>query len=153
MTIRPIDIQDHAQSLRVLDLQMKAYLLEAEIIGFKDIPPLADSIAALKSCGETFVGFYDEADRLAGAIAYDVQDGTLTVCRMMVHPEHHRKGIASALLAYVLDAHRDMRRFVVATGTANVPAVRLYEKFGFVPCGERLIAPGITLTEMIKENG
>lgn len=151
MTIRLLDIHNPSQALNVLALQMKAYLLEAEIIGFTDIPPLKDSILTLQFSGETFVG-YEEKGELAGVIAYTLSDDTLTVCRMMVHPDHHRKGIGSKLLSYVLDAHTAVPRMLVTTGTANAPAVRLYAKHGFLPRTKHLIAPGITLTEMVRDN-
>lgn len=151
MTIRPIDIQDRSAALRVLALQMKAYLREAEIIGFQEIPPLKDTISTLQTCGESFVGCYEE-EELVGAVAYEQRGDTVTICRMMVHPDHHRKGIGSALLSHVLAMHRHASRITVSTGTANEPAVRLYAKHGFVPRERHAIAPGITLTEMVKEN-
>lgn len=151
MVIRPIDVKDRTEALHVLALQMKAYLLEAKLIGFKEIPPLKETVASLQTCGETFIGCFDH-DELAGAVAYERKGDTVTVCRMMVHPDRHRKGIGSRLLSHVLELHKNVPQIVVSTGTANGPAVCLYAKYGFVPRRQHLIAPGITLTEMVKEN-
>jgi hypothetical protein len=35
---------------------------------------------------------------------------------------------------------------VVSTGTANRPALALYQRRGFLPAGQRQIAPGVTIT-------
>lgn len=37
-------------------LQHVAYRLEAELIGFDEIPPLMDTLDTLRSCGESFMG-------------------------------------------------------------------------------------------------
>jgi hypothetical protein len=70
-----------------------------------------------------------------------LQDGTLGICRLMVHPRAHRRGIATALLD-ALDRAGPAWRAVVSTGTASHPAPGLYQRRGFTPAGTRLIAPG-----------
>ncbi len=52
------------------------------------------------------------------------------ICSFVVDPEHFRKGVASSLLDHVL-TKRDWTKAVVETGADNLPAIRLYEKFGF----------------------
>jgi ribosomal protein S18 acetylase RimI-like enzyme len=74
-----------------------------------------------------------------------LQDGTLDICRLMVHPRAHRRGIATALLD-ALDRAEPAQRAMVSTGTANHPALGLYKRRGFTPVGTRLIAPGTSLT-------
>ena len=57
--------------------------------------------------------------------------------RLVVHPDRFRRGIAGALLD-ALEAHQpDAERWIVATGAANEPARRLYERHGFAPVGEQ----------------
>lgn len=128
-------------------LQQVAYRLEAEIIGFNDIPPLLDTIETLSQCGETFYGEVDEDGVLEGAIAISSETpGTMMITRMMVHPSHFRKGIASRLIQYVLDSHIDVPLFIVSTGTRNAPAFTLYLKYGFIPFDTYEVAPGVELT-------
>jgi ribosomal protein S18 acetylase RimI-like enzyme len=144
-------LQDNREVLELLSLQLAAYRVEAELIGFNDIPPLKDSIQSIRQANETFIGYYDD-NELAGAISYSKKDGSVTICRMMVHPNHFRKGIASKLLSYVLDREKTSDKFIVSTGAANIPAIELYKRHGFKECSAREIAPGIILTTFEKTN-
>ena len=79
------------------------------------------------------------------------QDGTLDICRLMVHPRAFRRGIATALLDG-LDRAEPAQRAVVSTGTANHPALALYMRRGFTPVGTRQVAPGTTITILERHN-
>lgn len=150
--IRPIPLEEDREALKLLALQMASYIKEAELLGWNDIPPLKDTLQTLRDSDETFYGYYEGED-LVGAAAFERKDrDTVTVSRMMVHPGHFRKGIASRLLSFVLYLNRDCPTALVSTGTANLPAMMLYGRFGFVPHAVKEIAPGITLTELIRKN-
>jgi ribosomal protein S18 acetylase RimI-like enzyme len=149
MTIRPIDIADPAAALRVLALQRLSYSLEADLLGRDDMPPLQESVEDLRACGETFLGRF-AADTLCGAIAYRVIDGTLDLHRVMVHPHFLRRGIASSLIAFVEAQEARARRTLVATGSGNTPARRLYARLGFRETGEREVAPGLWIVAFEK---
>ncbi|MDN4083333.1 GNAT family N-acetyltransferase [Paenibacillus polymyxa] len=127
-------------------LQHVAYRLEAELIGFDEIPPLMDTLETLRSCGESFYGWLED-DELLGALAVQSESsGSLTLTRMMVHPDHFRKGIADSLMKHVLNEYRNVPLFIVTTGTLNTPAVTLYRKHGFRPVSVAEVAPGVELT-------
>jgi ribosomal protein S18 acetylase RimI-like enzyme len=129
----------------VWDLQRASYAVEAELIGFDGIPPLRESLQELRDCGESFLGVDDETG-LAGAVSWArLPDGTLDICRLMVHPRAHRRGVATALLDG-LDRAEPAGRAVVSTGTANYPALALYRRRGFTPVGTRRIAPAVSIT-------
>lgn len=142
---RRLDLADPGTLRRLRDLQRASYAVEAELIGFDGIPALHESLEDLRDCGESFLGPDDETG-LAGAVSWvRLQDGTLDICRLMVHPRAHRQGIATALLD-ALDRAEPAWRAVVSTGTASHPALGLYQQRGFTPAGTRLIAPGTSLT-------
>jgi GNAT superfamily N-acetyltransferase len=128
-------------------LQHMAYRLEAERIGFRDIPPLMDTHETIRKCKEDFYGCLNEDGELIGAVATEQEaPDTITISRMMVHPDHFRKGIAGSLIQHVLDLHPDVPLFIVSTGTKNTPAVALYTKYGFIPFDRYEVAPGVELT-------
>jgi ribosomal-protein-alanine N-acetyltransferase len=56
-----------------------------------------------------------------------------TVMKMAVHPEHRRKGIATALLNHVLEIVKEKEIIDVCLNVEMIrkPAVKLYQKFGF----------------------
>ncbi|MDV9200249.1 GNAT family N-acetyltransferase [Streptomyces sp. Wh19] len=127
------------------------YAVEARLIGFDGIPPLHESLEQLRACDESFLGVRDEL-RLVGAVAWTrLSNGALDICRLVVHPVAHRRGVATALLD-ALDSIEPAELTVVSTGTANLPAVALYRQRGFIPVGERQIAPGVTVTLLERKN-
>lgn len=152
MEIRSLSLSDSETIGQLWRLQHVAYRLEAEIIGFQEIPPLMDTIETLQNCGETFYGCIDTDGELLGAVAVaEEEQNILTITRMMVHPDHFRKGIAAALMTHVFEQHPDFPRYLVSTGTLNEPAVKLYTKFGFKPVEVMEIAPGVELTTFHKD--
>ncbi len=55
-----------------------------------------------------------------------------------VHPDHRGKGVASAMMAHLLEeARRDVRTHTVVSviTSGNRASTRLHEKFGFTFCG------------------
>ncbi|SCZ10438.1 Ribosomal protein S18 acetylase RimI [Paenibacillus polysaccharolyticus] len=152
MSIQTLSLRDEDMLAQLWRLQHMAYRLEAKIIGFQDIPPLLDTVETLQNCGETFYGCVDKQDgELLGAVAVmEEERDTLTITRMMVHPNHFRKGIAASLMKHVFEQHPDLSRYIVCTGTLNIAAVNLYMKFGFKPVDAAEIAPGVELTTFHK---
>lgn len=151
MSIHLLDLQNDAIAQRVLAIQQASYAIEAELIGTWNIPPLRDTVESLRLSGEDFYGYWI-GEEIAGLIAITREDETLDICRMAVHPDYFRRGIASALLAFVLSEHADAARAIVATGARNDPAKQLYLRHGFTPTGEREVEPGVLIAffEKIK---
>ncbi|SFL69495.1 Acetyltransferase (GNAT) family protein [Paenibacillus sp. 1_12] len=148
--IREIDLTDNKQALELLMLQQLSYRIEAQMIGFKEIPPLWDSPLSLKESGESFLGNYEEK-RLTGAISMKQTAKELAICRMMVHPQYFRRGIASRLLEFVEGLAIPGLPIKVSTGTNNKPAFSLYKKHGYEPAQVLEVSPGITLTVFYKQ--
>ncbi|MFS0554308.1 GNAT family N-acetyltransferase [Brevibacillus sp. 179-C9.3 HS] len=138
-----LDLQDEQTVQKLWNIQQRAYRVEAELIGTEDIPPLRESIEQLKACGETFYGYLVE-DELAGAVSFLIEGDTLDIHRMIVDPAHFRKGIASQLLASVHE--HACSKIVVATGSLNEPAVRLYERHGYTLISKKEVKPGLWLS-------
>ncbi|KMZ41547.1 MULTISPECIES: GNAT family N-acetyltransferase [Bacillales] len=138
-----LDLQDEQTVQKLWNMQKRAYRVEAELIGTEDIPPLRESVEQLRACGETFYG-YIEGDELAGAVSFMIEGETLDIHRMIVDPIHFRKGIASQLLASVHE--HGCSKIVVATGSLNEPAVRLYERHEFTLTDKKEVKPGLWLS-------
>jgi hypothetical protein len=52
----------------LLNIEQLAYRIEADLIGFNDIPTLNDTIYSLQECNETFYGYFANT-MLCGAIS------------------------------------------------------------------------------------
>ena len=124
---------------QLFSLQKKAYAVEAELIGFYDIPPLLETFDQFLNCTETFIVYFVE-ESIAGAISYKNESGQVEICRMIVHPDHFRKGIANALLTH-LEISVPWEKLSVSTGALNQPARKLYEKNGFIHTKDVEVAP------------
>jgi len=143
-----LDLEDELTINELWTLQHKAYRLEAQLIGFRDIPPLLETRDMLRRSLETFYGCLGEDGEIMGAVAIlEESPGKLTITRMMVDPDHFRKGVASSLLNDVFERFANMEQFIVSTGKLNTPAVSLYIKHGFISVGTEEVAPGVELIE------
>jgi GNAT superfamily N-acetyltransferase len=150
--LKTIDFQDKVLIQELYNLQRTSYLVEAELIQFFDIPPLIESFAEFQKCGETFIGYF-EADELAGALSYTIDGDELTICRMVVHPSHFRKGIAQKLLKYVDENNEDFTMLKVSTGKDNTPAKSLYLKNGYQLVSDLEVVPGLYISNFEKRIG
>lgn len=150
-TIMKLDLQDDITLSELWSLQHKAYRLEAELIGFNEIPPLLETREMLAGSKEEFYGCFDGSGDLMGAAAVlEESPGKLTVTRMMVNPKYFRKGVAGALLEFIFGHYSRMEQFIVSTGKLNLPAVGLYTKHGFIPASVEEVAPGVELIEFYR---
>ncbi|WP_180953606.1 GNAT family N-acetyltransferase [Bacillus sp. T33-2] len=147
--IKRFDIRVNA--VEMLALQRAAYQVEADLIGTDNIPPLKETVGELAGSGETFIGYYIFG-KLAGAVSYKAAAGQVDIHRVMVHPDHFRKGIAAHLIRWVEEAEAGAREMVVSTGADNTPAVALYKKLGFEPAGETIVGGGLRIAHFKKQN-
>ncbi|MEU9601691.1 GNAT family N-acetyltransferase [Streptomyces sp. NPDC048109] len=146
-----LDLADPNTLQQLWDLQRASYAVEARLIGFDGLPPLLESLEELRACDESFLGVRDES-MLVGAVGWTrLPSGALDICRLVVHPVAHRRGVATVLLD-ALDSIEPAELTTVSTGTANLPALTLYRRRGFVPVGEQQIAPGVTITLLERRN-
>ncbi len=128
--IQYLDIQKRETAIKVWDLQQLSYKEEAELINFKNIPYLLESVENLMQSNELFIGYFNH-NKLIGMLAYKQVEKTLEINRLVVHPIAFRQGIASHLLSHLLSNENDSINIQVNTAKANLPAIGLYQKFGF----------------------
>ena len=138
LPIAPLDLKNQQIRSRLHDVFLRSYQVEADLLQAKDFPPLRRTAEQLPVDGREFVGYWDEPSQdaeldqrvLAAALELSCANDQLDICSLVVHPDFFRRGIASRLIAHVLTGY-SWRRAVVETATANQPAVKLYQKFGF----------------------
>ncbi|MEK3989764.1 MULTISPECIES: GNAT family N-acetyltransferase [Robertmurraya] len=128
--IRSLNVRDKEVAEIILKLQIPAYMVEAKLINFYDIPPLKDTVETLQKCGEKFFGYFEE-NELCGAISFKQEGKTLDIHRLTVNPNHFRKGIANQLLDFIEEQVVGIEKLLVSTGSKNKPAVDFYLKRGF----------------------
>jgi ribosomal protein S18 acetylase RimI-like enzyme len=150
--IRPLDLRDVPTLEALVALQRASYRVEADILGARTLPALTEPPRRLRASGESFLGAL-EGGRLVGAVSWKRAGGVVDIHRLVVHPDCFRRGIAGALLDALAEREADAERAIVATGAANAPARRLYERHGFTPVGERLASGAIPIVTYERRRG
>ena len=117
--------------------------------------PLIGSVAACKqvsdwwshnvivrAVGERAIIIAESGDRLVGVTQVSVQSDPPTIYKLYVHPSWRGRGVASAMIRYAMEKHRDTRanRFFL---TAQSDKLELYRPFGFLAFGEEFFDAGM----------
>lgn len=142
--IKEINIKKYDVAKNVLDIQIPSYMVEAKIIDYYDIPPLKDTVETLQKSNELFYGYYLK-EELCGVISIKINATELTIHRLIVHPNHFKKGIASSLLNSI-ESIESINTLNVSTGSKNIPAIKFYEKSGFSKFEEKVINNELSLS-------
>ncbi len=150
MELRALDLADPALAAEALELQRRAYRIEADLAGDDRIPPLHETLEGLQRCGETFLGAFVDR-RLAGFVSWKRDGDLLDLHRLAVDPAHGRRGIGRALVRAAQASEPHAAEIVVQTGAANAPAKALYLGEGFAEAGEREVEPGLRVVLLRKQ--
>ena len=133
----------------MLAVQRAAYAIEAELIGYPDLPPLHETLAALQATDEE-LWLCEEGDALVGVVGLEHGEDEMLIARLYVAPACFRRGVGSALVEHAL-AQAGGRRVRVGTGARNAPALALYERFGFRRLDEASATPNLGYVELVRE--
>lgn len=127
----------------VLRLQRRAYAVEAALIGDDRIPALHESLVDLLAADLHWVLAFD-GDRIVAALGYAMPGESVMIDRLVVDPDHHRRGIGARLVRGVLDLRPEVQ---VSTGRDNHPARALYSSLGFVHERDREVVHGLWVSD------
>lgn len=147
--ITPVDHRDPQIAERIYDLQQASYAVERDLIGVAEFFPLQVTAEEIRREPDTFLGWWD-GDRLAGVASFTATEEEIDIGRMVVHPAHFRRGIASALLRAVEERAAPGQRLTVSTAEKNEPAIRLYQRHGFEITQRTVLPDGLALVRLAK---
>jgi ribosomal protein S18 acetylase RimI-like enzyme len=147
--IVPLDLSDDVLAGSLLDLQQRAYAIEAELVGSDEIPPLRETVDQLRSCHETFLGALVDG-LLVGAVSWRLDGDTVDIHRLVVDPACFRRGIGATLVRATLAAEPSATSAIVQTGARNEPAKALYLAHGFEQIDEVDVAPGLRVARFVR---
>jgi ribosomal protein S18 acetylase RimI-like enzyme len=133
----------------VLEVQHAAYAIEAELIGYPQLPPAHETLAALQATREE-LWLCEEGGAVVGVVGLEQHARELVIARLFVAPSAFRRGIGSALVEHALGQARG-RRVRVGTGARNAPALSLYGRYGFRRLDEREPAQSVGYVELVRD--
>lgn len=149
-TVKALDLSDRPTAVRVLEIQRAAYRVEADLIGFGDIPGAGDQIDDLLATAIRLDwSGITSAGTIVAAMAVSMDAGACDIDRLVVDPQWFRRGLARALLAALPTGVA----VTVSTGSANGPGIALYESAGFAAESMETVAPGLTITHLRRSVG
>ncbi|WP_448547479.1 GNAT family N-acetyltransferase [Thalassotalea fusca] len=128
--INQLDNSEAKTAQQIFDVFQGSYRVEAVLLGVENFPPLARSAADIQCATSQFYGYFEHGE-LAAVAEITLSDQCVEIDSFTVSPSHFRKGIANKLLTDILKKHESLDA-VVETAVANTPAIKLYEKHGFV---------------------
>ena len=116
----------------ILKLQYLAYQSEAALFGNKDIPPLTQTLdEVIEEYNEGLVlKMTDENDVIIGSVRAKEKAGTVYIGKLMVRPDHQKKGFGKRLLLEA-EKYYPGKRYELFTSTRSKDNIRLYESAGY----------------------
>ena len=136
---------------QIYSIFQNAYIIEAQLIGVDNFPPLLRTYRNIQLSESLFYG-YKIQKSLAAVLELMIENDRMEICSLTVEPTFFRKGAASKLLDYTINELK-CTQAIVETAVANTPAITLYEKYGFVEMSRWYTPEDIHKVTMVMKMG
>jgi ribosomal protein S18 acetylase RimI-like enzyme len=135
----------------ILELQKLAYQSEAVLYDDWSIPPLTQTLDAIKKEFDESI-FLKACDTgaIIGSIRASEHDGTCKIARLIVHPEFQQRGIGSRLMSAIEAEFPAANRLELFTGSRSERNIRIYERLGYNIYRSERLSPRVELVFMEK---
>ncbi len=152
----------------ILQLQIQAYLSEAEIYNEYSIPPLIQSFNEIKQefSQQVFLKAEekeaeekeaeekegDQGMMIAGSVRAYHERGTTYIRRLIVKPEYQNKGIGTKLMQAIEQHFKFANRYELFTGHKSTRNLYLYQKLGYQEFKRVPVNESLTMVFLEKHN-
>lgn len=116
----------------ILKLQYLAYQSEAELVNNFSIQPLTETLEELAEEFKNGLIYkaVDKNEQIIGSVRGYIQDNTLFIGKLMVHPSLRGRGIGTELLVYIENDNKGLRKELF-TSDKSTRNLKLYERNGY----------------------
>lgn len=137
----------------ILSLQKLAFKKEADIVGDPDILPMTQTLDDLRrEFNKVMILKYVEDGRLLGSVRAFTEGDTCHINRLIVHPDHWKRGIGKTLMDRIEKEFPDDERYELWTRIDNGQTRSFYEKLGYRPFRTEKINDALTFVYLEKRN-
>jgi GNAT superfamily N-acetyltransferase len=137
----------------ILALQRAAFREEAELVGDLNIKPMAQTLDELKNeHTRGIVLKYVENGTIIGSVRARVMGDTCLISRLVVHPDHWRKGIGKALMREIERSYPQVRRYELFTRADHPRNRPFYRALGYVPVRTERVSNTLSFVYLEKRN-
>lgn len=145
-----IDRATDSDLAEILKLQYLAYQSEAELLNNWSIPPLLQTLDELRAEFEqgTLLKAVENGV-IIGSVRGRLENTTLLIGKLIVHPEFRRKGIGSQLLLAIEKSHPGVR-YELFTSSKSERNIELYERLGYRRFAEKQVSSALTFVYLEK---
>ena len=134
----------------ILQLQYLAYQSEADLFGNREIPPLKQTLDEVADeFDKGIILKMTDGNAIIGSVRAKEQNGTVYIGKLMVHPDHRRKGLGTKLLAAIEEQYPG-KRYELFTSTRSSDNIRLYSKLGYTEFDRKAVNDELCFVYMQK---
>jgi ribosomal protein S18 acetylase RimI-like enzyme len=147
--VSEITLNEQSMAETIHALAQAAYSVEAKQTGCTDFPPLRETVEQLRASSDRFLIFC-ESENIRAVLSFVCEGDCVTITRLAVSSTQFRQGIAKTLITELEKRVPLAASLVVSTAEANVPAVTLYQNFGYTIARTSQSREGIALVHFQK---
>lgn len=135
----------------ILDLQYLAYQSESKLLNNLNIPPLKQTLSdIIDEFNKGIILKATDNNKIIGSVRGYVENSTLYIGKLIVHPKFQRKGIGTKLLLSIENLYDDVN-YELFTSNRSSRNILLYENLGYKKYREEMIGDNLTLIYLRKE--
>ena len=135
----------------ILDLQYLAYQSEAELLNDFSIPPLKQTLdEVIEEYEKGIILKVNFENMIIASVRGYVENETLYIGKLIVHPDYRRKGIGKRILLNI-ESHLDHARCELFTSTKSVNNIKLYEQVGYSVFDEKQVSESLAFIYLEKQ--